>query len=342
MPKFTVPVGKEPKGECKILFIIGNGFDLGLGMKTRYSDMYESYINSKSKSESIKAFKVRLSNDIKYENWSDFEMAMAKKANDFSSENEFVECIRDFKKHMADHLERETQNKVEKLGQVAFTEQRDVMWESITNFEYGLIPNDVKEIKRIRGDKDLTHSFLTFNYTKIFDYLLRFVNIYDYPLHIHGTLGEDIVTGVDGDDQLVPTKYKITRKTERAFIKPKFNESFDVERIKQAANMITESNIICSYGFSYGQSDRMWLNLISQWLLANAGHHLVAFMYDDTLYDKINPDIRMDAEEEKKIELLKKLGLSDNDEIFKQVHIPVGYDIFDINFDKTEASLQPV
>ena len=304
MPRFTVPVGKEPKGECKILFIIGNGFDLGLGMETRYSDMYESYIKAESKSESIKAFKERLSNDIKYENWSDFEMAMARKANDFSSENEFVECIRDFKRHMVDHLDRETQSIDKRLNQIAFTEQRDVMWESITNFEYGLIPNDEKEIKRIRGDKELTYNFLTFNYTKIFDHLLRFVNINDDPLHIHGMLGEDIVTGVDGDDQLVQTNYKVTRKTERAFIKPKFNESFDKERIKKAAEMITESNIICSYGFSYGESDRMWLNFISQWLLANAGHHLVAFVYDETFYDKINPDIRMDAEEEKKFELL--------------------------------------
>ena len=342
MPKFTVPVGKEPKVECKILFIIGNGFDLGLGMKTRYSDMYESYINSESKSETIKAFKKRLSSDIKYENWSDFEMGMAKKTNDFSSENEFVECIRDFKKHMVDHLESETQSIVKRLDQIEFIEQRDVMWESITNCEYGLIPNDEKEIKRIKEGKDITYSFLTFNYTKIFDHLLRFTGIYDDPLHIHGTLGEDIVTGVDGDDQLAQTNYKVTRKTERAFIKPKFNESFDKERIKKAAEMITESNIICSYGFSYGESDRIWLNLISQWLLANAGHHLVAFMYDDTLYDKINPDIRMDAEEDKKFELLKKLGLSENEDVFNQVHIPVGYDIFNFNFAKIETNLLPI
>ena len=33
-------------------------------------------------------------------------------------------------------------------------------------------------------------------------------------------------------------------------------------------------------------------------------------MYDDTLYDKINPDIRMDAEEEKKYDALHRAILS--------------------------------
>ena len=39
------------------LYIIGNGFDLNLGMKTRYTDMYDSYINSESSNEIIAQFK---------------------------------------------------------------------------------------------------------------------------------------------------------------------------------------------------------------------------------------------------------------------------------------------
>lgn len=34
---------------CPILFIIGNGFDLGLGMKTRYEDVYDGYIHTSPK-----------------------------------------------------------------------------------------------------------------------------------------------------------------------------------------------------------------------------------------------------------------------------------------------------
>lgn len=36
-----------------ILFLLDNGFDLNLGMKTRYSDFYEYYKLVNSKSEKI-------------------------------------------------------------------------------------------------------------------------------------------------------------------------------------------------------------------------------------------------------------------------------------------------
>ncbi|MBK7465948.1 MAG: hypothetical protein IPJ43_03540 [Saprospiraceae bacterium] len=37
----------------EILYIIGNGFDINLGMKTRYSDFYTYYKTTNSKSEAI-------------------------------------------------------------------------------------------------------------------------------------------------------------------------------------------------------------------------------------------------------------------------------------------------
>lgn len=44
-----------------ITFIIGNGFDLNLGMKTRYRDVYDSYVTSPSKSEVIGVFDLSIS-----------------------------------------------------------------------------------------------------------------------------------------------------------------------------------------------------------------------------------------------------------------------------------------
>ena len=64
---FTLPV----------TFIIGNGFDIGLGMKTRYGDVYDEYVKTPSATEVIKAFKKDLSQRTPYDKWSDFEMGMA-------------------------------------------------------------------------------------------------------------------------------------------------------------------------------------------------------------------------------------------------------------------------
>ena len=41
-----------------VTFLVGNGFDIGLGLKTRYSDFYEEYCKAdKADSEAITKFK---------------------------------------------------------------------------------------------------------------------------------------------------------------------------------------------------------------------------------------------------------------------------------------------
>ena len=75
-----------------ITFMIGNGFDLHLGMKTRFTDMYDGYIQSPSEDIVIQEFKERLKEYAgeRYERWSDFEIAMAAHAKDFTNENDFI------------------------------------------------------------------------------------------------------------------------------------------------------------------------------------------------------------------------------------------------------------
>ena len=46
-----------------VTFMIGNGFDLRLGMKTRYTDMYDGYISTPSDNEIIEIFKATLKSD---------------------------------------------------------------------------------------------------------------------------------------------------------------------------------------------------------------------------------------------------------------------------------------
>ena len=92
-----------------VTFLIGNGFDLNLGMKTRYTDMYDSYIKSESKSTVIYKFKKDLQKEEHnhYQNWSDFEMGMAKYAKNFNNENELIECVSDFKAFLESYLAQE-------------------------------------------------------------------------------------------------------------------------------------------------------------------------------------------------------------------------------------------
>ena len=78
-----------------ITFLIGNGFDIKLGLKTRYTDFYPVYIASnkdKDINDSAKRFADLI--DSNYETWADFEMAFAKKA--FGTKNDVCDILYDF------------------------------------------------------------------------------------------------------------------------------------------------------------------------------------------------------------------------------------------------------
>ena len=65
--------------------MVGNGFDINLGLKTTYSEFIESYLKDDSSNEQITAFKNIIRDEIK-ENpatWADAEMAFGKLTSAF-------------------------------------------------------------------------------------------------------------------------------------------------------------------------------------------------------------------------------------------------------------------
>lgn len=317
-----------------ITFLIGNGFDLRVGMKTRFTDMYEGYIKQKSPSKVIQKFKAMLAVDApNYKTWGDFEMAMAEKAKEFPDEDSFIECLRDFKLYMVSHLEKEQQQFQSRIAVGKDVRGRcfDETIKAINNFYTGLRPNVVNEFIRLGAQNNPKYNFISFNYTTAFDYVLNpFVG---EVIHIHGRLGSDIVLGSDNIEQVIDLPYNTTRRFERAFIKPEFNKNYDNSRFEKAKSIIDNSDIICIYGMSLGKSDLSWTKQLKGWLLAHKSNHLVYFVYDEREFNKSNWDAIIDEEEDRIASLLGKICDSGDDmsQIFNQVHIPVGYDVFDID-----------
>lgn len=333
----TVPLsGNSASKERKITFIIGNGFDLGLGMKTKYTHVYDGYIKSPSPTAVIKLFKEELARKAKnnYENWSDFEMGMAAYAQTLENEKELVECVRDFKLYMVEHLQNENQKMIDLLQNKANNyEVIQEMVRSLDKFYEGLTQNDIS-LLNLGSTKRVVKNFITFNYTTVFDTLLkealRFYSINgNEPIHIHGMLGAGIVMGVDNVRQLGKTKFKLSVSGKRAFIKTHFNEEYDANLLETVRRIISESSIICVYGFSMGDSDETWVKAISEWLLKDDRNQLIVYQYDTPHCNPCNYDEIMDIEDERKEGLLNRLGI-ENDSVLDQIHIPVGRDIFNL------------
>ena len=322
-----------------ITFLIGNGFDIRLGMKTKYTDMYSSYLAAHSPNSVIGDFKKALQKTAPdgYQTWGDFEIAMARYASNFKSESELIACVRDFKEHLGEHLTKEQdsfrQYSKERLGHIACAKE---MERSLRSFHRGQTPNVVNAIEAL-GDLEFANiKFVTFNYTTVLDQIIADYTSYyknadvKKPIHIHGSLNTDVVLGVDRTEQFDSLPYILSPRGERAFIKPSFNSQFDSARVEAAEQAITKSDVICIYGMSLGPSDDTWIRKIYDWLTIDSNHHLICFKYPSQKFSAWRRDEMMDMEDNHREELLSRLGGSERLEgIDNQVHIPIGYDIFD-------------
>ena len=76
-----------------ITFLLGNGFDIGLGLETGYENFYDEYsVILSTDNKNINSFKTMLKNrnldeKKKIIDWSDFEKAFGQHSKDFAIED---------------------------------------------------------------------------------------------------------------------------------------------------------------------------------------------------------------------------------------------------------------
>ena len=89
-----------------VTFLIGNGFDLGIGLKTGYKDFYKVYCqNKQSDIEILKHFKSDILKDP--ETWADFESAFGQYAYYFKDSEEYLQLFEDFIEQFSLYLENQ-------------------------------------------------------------------------------------------------------------------------------------------------------------------------------------------------------------------------------------------
>lgn len=323
-----------------ITYILGNGFDIQLGLKSRYSDFLAEYVKPKSGDTiNIRKFKRYLRERPNCEWWSDAEKAMGKDLGRFSDRT--IEIYREqlinFQDELASYLEKQ---------------------ESICDFsEEGQLRKRFIEflIESFNGIEDVTYRrtplpniefrFISFNYTSLIDKLLKCcmenggVSIYkgtEYTTrqdklgmlcHVHGDLNSQIIMGVNDESQLV-MNHELTLNNEIRwqFLKGEMSRALRWKRDRTAKSLIERSNIIVMYGVSYGETDAQWWEEVVKWLESDTRHRIVAFIYEENsdMHSRV-PCIRINYEKEKKKEILKRFGVSENSIYFemleKQIYI---------------------
>lgn len=322
---------------ANLLFLIGNGFDLNCGIKSKYKHAYDYYLSKTTDdSEIIKKFKKDLLNN--HENWADFEIGISKYAQNLSNESELIECIRDFRKALKNYLTIEEQKFYEYVNSVdgLIPQINRETSRSLDSFYEGISYNISRSISQIDNI-----SFITFNYTAILDNIIYFgiPHMYeataykleclsDSVVHIHGSFHNTTpVLGVDRIDQL-NVSYDLSSRGKRTIIKPTFNSEIDNRRISAAQNLINNAQYICTFGLSLGLSDLTWREIIISWLNQSKWNQLFVYNYSAYFKDELDDDERLDEEDVLKNKLFSDWGLDVTSNLWKQIHMPIGNKIF--------------
>lgn len=257
----------------KTLFILGNGFDLNLKMKTGFIDFYEYYINLSSDRPLIKELKKSINKDVS--NWSNLELQFGKYLKNINSLEEFDEIYEDLLKNLQTYL---------KAQENLFADSEMLYPEFLNHLAYPekFLPiEDKSEISTFKAKwtKIWEIDVVSFNYTKTLEKIIGWegypkkiesnsnVNIkLSSIIHIHGELN-DLILGVNDVSQIDNSSLSNDEAIQDAIIKPSNNSINKNNRNSIFTEKIFNANLICIFGSSLGATDKVWWKLIGDALL---------------------------------------------------------------------------
>lgn len=270
-----------------ITFMIGNGFDLNLKLNTRYSHFYTYYIKSDPKDLLSKSIRED------FEKWSDLEIGLGEflKDIDESQIEELLDSKSTLERMLSEYLFSESQ-RISIKDTKALGEE---FQKKILNFFSDFNALDKEHYHRIISTtKDnINYYFITFNYTNVLDRIVSIANKNCIPFgfhkandigyndtimtphHIHGKLSEDLILGLDNNEQILNDKLKVNPKLTNYIIKSAVNSALGERKIETAKAIIDNSKYICLFGLSIGDTDRMWWSYIIEWLKRGSDNRLV-------------------------------------------------------------------
>lgn len=276
-----------------ITYIIGNGFDLCLGLNTRYSDFYDYYQNQPSPSEEVKQLKATI--DKNKENWVDLELALGEYTSNFKDSNSATKVMKDLCDHLTEYLKLQScfiPQSNEKI--------KEEMLRCLANPYEFFLPADREQIRSYYSNRLPAHgkiTILSLNYTpsieRILDYRdnqpisidsndswLGYGTEVHPVLHPHHTLDVDdtILVGLNDESQIANQTLLGNETFKENFIKPECNKMLSSGIETQCSNVINNSDLFVIFGSSLGATDKLWWQKIAN-RMVNSDSLLLLFIY---------------------------------------------------------------
>jgi hypothetical protein len=339
--------------EPNILFLVGNGFDISVGLKTRYKDVLSSYLEHhlQSYSQLPSSFDFIIQDiNIDLETWSKFEEKLAAFTVKINQENiqAYYDFLIDFRRYLVEYLLSE-EHKIN-FSLLNITELEPLKKLIISGYIYFSEKSQQIITKYFNPYNNFPHyDFISFNYTRVLDECLKIIrtktgplknglasancpDISDEILHIHGTLDAEVIMGVDNKNQIVNPGFRDDSRFIRTIIKPEVNNALENLKTDKAYTLINKSNIIVLFGMSIGSTDSSYWEKIGEWIIRDPSHQLLIFYILDE-GDKIHPESKIANFDFIRDNFIRYAGNSDRINR-KQIHVCYEADMFTLNLVK--------
>ncbi|MBR5486473.1 MAG: hypothetical protein IKV70_00690 [Phascolarctobacterium sp.] len=318
-----------------ITFLIGNGFDINLGLKTSFSDFLEVYKEPrKDDTDVIKKFKTDFLKDEIL--WSNAELAFGKITEDFYFNNmtdkDFSDCHIDFCERLGEYLEKqESKLKIEENKlHLDFSS-------AIMNPTIGLSKLAATTIEFLMSPYGAVNvfNFVSFNYTRTIDRFVKRIQntaMLNGPLHVrseggmlihvHGYTDSEMMLGVSNESQISNKTLFENQYYKSQLIKPLWNNLNENGVDEATYELLKRSDLIYIYGMSLGETDSLWWERIGALLFQNPNLIVVIYVHKNFSQNRVERD-KIIFRESKKDEFLRFAELSDaaKEEIKKRVYI---------------------
>ena len=133
---------------------------------------------------------------------------------------------------------------------------------------------------------------------------------------------------------------KNNRKIKTVFIKPFLNDRLGNLKNEKVSQLINDSEIICIYGMSLGNSDNFWWGKILQWLKNSSNRYLVIFKYLGDEYSNTILSYQSLIKEDEDIDdflTRYKMDNQEKDRVSRQIIFSYNSDLFDFQLINQKA-----
>lgn len=258
-----------------VTLILGNGFDLNMGLPTSYSDFYKYYMQVDSP-KSTGLIKQEIGNNPK--TWADLEKSMGEISKDYLQDSDaYIEAFENVRDELTKYLKEVDDYSIFDLDNLSGHFLQDIL--DVDRYLDNKPKQEYQDfLKSVNSPNDVNLTVINFNYTSTVEKMIAFHNERAMPprkvtcqeiIHVHQDLDTGILMGVNDVTQISNEAYGKEFDIRSMMVKPFINEMFAAGNDDRAKNAIVRSHVIILFGTSLGETDELWWNWIMTYMYGN-------------------------------------------------------------------------